>query len=294
MKPNRNIEDLKEPFKTKVKLMLNEVWEKIFITEWLRNQKRQDELYEQWRTTPWKIVTWTRTSNHKKWKAIDIAFNWWTLYPKRIYKWRAIAKIANKYWIDWSYDLWRKEKAHFQDNNKPLIKNNMFWPNKTINWLTFPSTIYWVEIKLQEWFDRLGMLKLKWANTKSNTYIILSDFTIKKGIDKVTKVLLHEFSHIIYHTILKTEIFEKIDKTDFELTKYEYWDYISRNLKNYITKYASTHSAEDFAELIGYGHYIENKLPLPTKAKLTEDVKFKYIIAQNLYKRGLGIYLKRL
>ena len=37
---------------------------KIFITETYRSQARQNELYNQGRTTPGQIVTWTKKSNH--------------------------------------------------------------------------------------------------------------------------------------------------------------------------------------------------------------------------------------
>jgi len=293
---DRNVEHLKEPFKTKVKMFLKEVGDKIFITEWLRTAERQAELYAKWRTIKWPKVTWVKHSNHQDWIAIDIAFMGDSLYPIDIKQWKTIAKIASSYWIDWWYDLWSIDKPHFQDNGKPLVIKEKpmeeFWPNITVNWYTFPSSIYWVKIELREWLDRTWMLKLKWATTDLDSYILLSDYTAKKGINKIKEVLLHEFSHIIYHTIIKTSIFEKIDNTDMKLTKYEYWYYLSRNLKHYITKYASTHSAEDFAELIGYWYYIKNKLDLPSKATWNNDIKFKYIIANNLYKHWLEQYLK--
>jgi len=64
------------------------------------------------------------------------------------------------------------------------------------------------------------------------------------------KVLLHEFSHFIYHRYIKTEYSELINETDFVLTKLEYWERLSNNIKEYISDYASTQAAEDFAELI--------------------------------------------
>ena len=36
----------------------------IFVTEYHRSQARQDWLYEQGRSRPGKVVTWTRSSNH--------------------------------------------------------------------------------------------------------------------------------------------------------------------------------------------------------------------------------------
>jgi len=293
----RKLDKLKEPFKTKVEGWLKEVnkeKEIIFITETWRSEERQQELIYKW-------LSKVPHSKHQDWLAVDIAFNsnnsdW--LYPEDINKWKAIWKIANKYWIDWWYDLWEWDKPHFQDNNLPIPLVNkkepmeQFWKNITINWLTFPSSIYWIRVELRKWLDRTWMLKLHWATTSWKSYILLSDYTINKWEDKVKEVLLHEFSHLIYHTQIKTSIFEKIDNTDYKLTKYEYWDYISRNLKHYITDYAKTHSAEDFAELIWYWWYIENNLNLPSKATWNDEVKFKWIVANNLYKRGLETYLK--
>ena len=45
---------------------------KVRITETYRTQERQDELYEQGRTMPGKIVTWTRNSRHTARHAWDI------------------------------------------------------------------------------------------------------------------------------------------------------------------------------------------------------------------------------
>lgn len=42
------------------------------ITETYRTQARQDILYEQGRTTPGLVVTWTKNSNHTKRRAFDI------------------------------------------------------------------------------------------------------------------------------------------------------------------------------------------------------------------------------
>ena len=209
---------------------------------------------------------------------------------------------------NWNWDgIWNnKIRVHVYNykniiwfiRHKSLIPKEehmkQFWTNVTTNWLTYPWSVYWVEVRLtSEDFDRTWLLKLHWVNTKRKTYILLHPSTVRKWKNKVREVLMHEFAHVIYHTILKTNIFEKIDTTDMELTKFEYWDFISRNIKEYITKYASTHSAEDFAECIWYGYYIENNLQLPKKASMNTRIKTKYIIANNLYKRGLKTYLEK-
>lgn len=47
----------------------------VMITETYRTQERQDYLYEQGRTRPGQVVTWTRNSQHTKRNAFDIAKN---------------------------------------------------------------------------------------------------------------------------------------------------------------------------------------------------------------------------
>ena len=132
MKTYRWLDKLHPRFRKKVELFLKEVWDRIFITESYRSQKRQNYLYSLWRTRKWKKVTWTLKSNHTQWLAIDIAFKWKELYPKDIYSWKEIAEVAKKYGIDWGYDLWKADKPHFQDNGNDYKKNifledSKFW-----------------------------------------------------------------------------------------------------------------------------------------------------------------------
>ena len=279
---DRDIEKLSDNFRLKVKLFLKEVWDIIFITEGYRSQARQEYLYSLWRTRPWNKVTWTLNSEHTKWNAIDIAFKWDNLYPNEIEKWQEISQVSKKYWIDWGYDLWKTDKPHFQDNWKPYISKDKDM---------IPNEFHWLKVKQVD-FDRVWLMKLKWVNTEEEDHIVVNPTIASKWEARVNKVLLHEFSHFIYHRYIKDKVFEKIDNTDLELTQYEYWDYISKNLKHYITDYASTHTAEDFAELIWYSYYIENNIPFPDKVTWNDDIKFKYIIANNIYKQGLKKYGK--
>lgn len=113
-KPYKWLDKLNPDFRKKVDIFLKDVWEKIFVVETWRSWARQDYLFEKW-------LSQTRDSNHEYWLAIDIAFRWDEPYPNDLRKWKEIAKIANKYWIDWLYDLWAKwDKVHFQDNWKKL------------------------------------------------------------------------------------------------------------------------------------------------------------------------------
>lgn len=127
---DRDLSKLVSPFKEKVEDFLkDDRVSNIFVTEGYRSQERQEYLYNQ---TP--RVTWTLTSMHTKWLAIDIAFNWSELYPSDFELWNSVAKVASEYWIDWGYNLWQTDMPHFQDNGLPYNKNTM--NNKYINVLS--------------------------------------------------------------------------------------------------------------------------------------------------------------
>ena len=111
---DKKLEGLRSDFAIRVRAFMDEVSDKVFITDWFRSQEEQNELYKQWRTAPGKIVTWTTDSNHAKGLAVDIAFYWEELYPTDHNRWEAIAKVARRHWLVWGYDLWGKDKPHFQ------------------------------------------------------------------------------------------------------------------------------------------------------------------------------------
>jgi peptidoglycan L-alanyl-D-glutamate endopeptidase CwlK len=87
------------------------------LVEGKREQARQDELYEQGRTQPGEIVTWTRKSKHTSGKAVDIAFlddrgnitynvdsGWYDL----------MGKIAGQLGLVWGGNFPNKDVPHFQ------------------------------------------------------------------------------------------------------------------------------------------------------------------------------------
>lgn len=144
MKKYRWLDKLKPRFRKKVALFLKEVWNKIFITETWRSQERQRYLYSFWRTRKGKKKTWTLNSMHTKGLAIDIAFRWRKLYPKDLYVWKEVFEIAQKYWINRWFDLWEKDKPHFEDNWKELWKKKIFLDNSK----------FWkfIQDDLEKWF----------------------------------------------------------------------------------------------------------------------------------------------
>jgi hypothetical protein len=92
---------------------VNKTSKVIFVTETWRSEERQKELISLW-------LSKVARSNHQDWLAIDIWFFWSELYPSDFSKWRKVADIAKKYWIDWWFDLWKWDKPHFQESWKPL------------------------------------------------------------------------------------------------------------------------------------------------------------------------------
>ncbi|UED78350.1 M15 family metallopeptidase [Lysinibacillus sp. CD3-6] len=86
----------------------------IFITETYRSQARQNYLYQQGRTRPGKIVTWTLSSNHTSRLAWDIA----VAPPKPLYDVDTLTKvgaIARKLGITWGGDWARRiDRPHFE------------------------------------------------------------------------------------------------------------------------------------------------------------------------------------
>ena len=135
---SRDLNLLSANFKPKVELFLAEAKKQgldIFITETGRTKERQQELYNQGRTTPGRIVTWTLNSKHLiPSEAFDIAFNKPTLYPKDMNLWNKLGEIAKQFGIHWGYALWGVDKPHFQNNSnipaEELIKTYVMKPEQ--------------------------------------------------------------------------------------------------------------------------------------------------------------------
>lgn len=115
----RTLDRLTPEFRKKVKLWLTDN-PQIFVTESWRSYARQLWLYAAGRSRAGRVVTWTLKSKHMLGEAVDIAFHGTELYPSDWAKWRTLADSAKQYGINWSYDVFGKEKAHFEDNGKSL------------------------------------------------------------------------------------------------------------------------------------------------------------------------------
>ena len=139
-KQDRDINKLAEPFQTKVKLWLEMVGKTVFVTEATRTKERQQELFNQGRTTKWKIVTMTLKSKHVDKIAIDFWFSGKILYPAIADpKWKYVTDLWKAFGMSrgWDWDKF-KDFPHFEDNGKSLdqqIKINSDLYNKTTDGL---------------------------------------------------------------------------------------------------------------------------------------------------------------
>lgn len=126
---NRNIQDLKEPFKSRFIGFMNERNKfnptlNIFLVEWMRDLATQKKYLASWASK-------TLKSNHLTWQAADIAFRWnrWLYLEKRAdreFIRGKLCELAHKYHlVNWYYCLNRWfDKPHYQnvELQKPIWK----------------------------------------------------------------------------------------------------------------------------------------------------------------------------
>lgn len=125
---NNDINALNPNFRLKFDARWKEVIAKYpnaVVFETRRSQERQDWLYAQGRTRPWKVVTWTLNSNHKDGNAVDIVFrNNGKL--ERLGPYDDLIQMAKKYGIR---NLKPKETCHFEDDwtpyKQPILDQTM-------------------------------------------------------------------------------------------------------------------------------------------------------------------------
>lgn len=84
----------------------------IFVTETYRSQARQNELWEQGRSKPGSIVTWTLNSRHTSRMAWDIATNGNNLYDMATI--RKAGAIAQGLGITWGGGWYTPDYLHFE------------------------------------------------------------------------------------------------------------------------------------------------------------------------------------
>jgi peptidoglycan L-alanyl-D-glutamate endopeptidase CwlK len=87
------------------------------IVEAKRSQSRQEELYEQGRTKPGNIVTWTRNSMHTNGLAVDIAQldeKGQITYNAKDNFWEEMGRIGKSLNLIWGGDFPKQDRPHFQ------------------------------------------------------------------------------------------------------------------------------------------------------------------------------------
>ena len=114
----RDLDELTAAAQTACRLLFQECYKEgltnIFITETYRSQERQKYLFNQGRTRPGQIVTWTLSSNHKSRLAWDIA----VAPPQSLYDVETLTKVGNiarMLGITWGGD-WKGsiDRPHFE------------------------------------------------------------------------------------------------------------------------------------------------------------------------------------
>jgi len=115
----RDLSELTAAAQTACSLLFQECFKAgivdIFITETFRSQSRQNYLYEQGRTRPGQVVTWTRNSNHTSRRAWDVAVS----PPRNLYDISTLSKvgaIAKKLGIEWGgyWPVGQYDAPHFE------------------------------------------------------------------------------------------------------------------------------------------------------------------------------------
>jgi len=101
--------------KSLVGIFADEVGIELRITEGYRSQAAQDHLYDQGRTRPGRIVTWTRSSKHTTGRAFDVTVR--GLLPDQVPRqlWYAIGEVGEALGLKWG-GRWRgkKDMPHFE------------------------------------------------------------------------------------------------------------------------------------------------------------------------------------
>ena len=95
-----------------------EQWYHLLITEWRRSLERQKALYDQGRTRPGAIVSWTMNSRHLKGIAFDVAFEpayHGSTYPSNDALRLEIGEIWESLWLT-RWGRWNNpDMPHFQN-----------------------------------------------------------------------------------------------------------------------------------------------------------------------------------
>lgn len=165
-KSNRDIKSLQPLAQQAAQLFLDECKKQglnVLVTEYHRSQARQNYLYEQGRTRPGSIVTWTKNSNHTAGYAWDVCKN----IKGQEYSDKAFfdkcGKIAKGLGIEWGGDWKQRDTPHFQ------ISSNWKAP------VTTPNAPDWQVASLNNVIEKLGLDKAYWTVDKLSNNVTLGE-----------------------------------------------------------------------------------------------------------------------
>ena len=114
---NRNISALTPQAQKACKLFLEKCKAEnlpVLITETYRSQERQNYLYQQGRTRPGNIVTWTKNSRHTSRRAWDICKNVKGQEYSDSSFFKKCGEIAKQLGITWGGDWNTPDMPHFE------------------------------------------------------------------------------------------------------------------------------------------------------------------------------------
>jgi peptidoglycan L-alanyl-D-glutamate endopeptidase CwlK len=107
--------DVEEAAQALLTVFREELGVELVITAGYRSQAEQDKLYDQGRTRPGPVVTWSRTSKHTQGRAFDITVK--GLTPNQVPRsvWYAIGEVGEAIGLKWG-GRWRgkKDMPHFE------------------------------------------------------------------------------------------------------------------------------------------------------------------------------------
>jgi len=107
--------DVEEASQALLTVFREELGIELVITAGYRSQAEQDKLYDQGRTRPGPVVTWSRTSKHTQGRAFDITVK--GLTPNQVPRpvWYAIGEVGEAIGLKWG-GRWRgkKDMPHFE------------------------------------------------------------------------------------------------------------------------------------------------------------------------------------
>lgn len=127
----RDISELTPAAQTACNLFLNKCKAKglnVLVTETYRSQERQNYLYEQGRTRPGNVVTWTKNSRHTSRRAWDICKNVKGAEYSDSGFFKACGDIAKELGITWGGTWSTPDTPHFEINTdwkEPKGENEM-------------------------------------------------------------------------------------------------------------------------------------------------------------------------